>query len=232
MFTYKFDKQTGEYLYAEKAMLDPLETVRYVPMRKPDHDEDGNELPVYDDRMERLEEAIKKVYLLPADSTFDIPPYAKDGYVAKWDGTKWELVEDHRQKQGVGGTPYWMPGDDWRTPARYMTTIGKLPEGAMLVKPEKPAEVVAEEELAAAKAKRAAAVEAITVEIDGMIFDGDEKAQERMARAVLMAESPEEQIEWVLHDNTVALVTADQLKRACRAAGKTQGALWTVPYEA
>ena len=87
-------------------------------------------------------------------------------------------------------------------------------------------------ELARAKAERAVAVAAIKVEVDGLTFDGDEKAQERMARAVLMAESPEEQTEWVLADNTVALVTADQLKRACRAAGKAQTALWTLPYEA
>lgn len=91
---------------------------------------------------------------------------------------------------------------------------------------------LAEQELAKAKAERAEAVAALTVEVDGMVFDGDEKAQERMARAVLMAESPEEQTEWVLADNTVAIVTADQLKRACRAAGQAQTALWTVPYEA
>ena len=89
-----------------------------------------------------------------------------------------------------------------------------------------------EELLEQAKAERAAAVAALTVEVDGMVFDGDEKAQERMARAVLMAESPEETIEWVLADNTVAVVTADQLRRACRAAGKAMGALWTKPYEA
>ncbi|MBR5184887.1 MAG: DUF4376 domain-containing protein [Akkermansia sp.] len=98
--------------------------------------------------------------------------------------------------------------------------------------PEPTAEELAAQALEQAKAERAAAVAAITVTVDGMVFDGDEKAQERMARAVLMAESPEEQTEWVLHDNTVALVTADQLKRACRAAGKAQTALWTVPYEA
>ena len=93
-----------------------------------------------------------------------------------------------------------------------------------------------EEELAAlalerAKAIRAAAVASITVEVDGMTFDGDEKAQERMARAVLLAESPEESIEWVLANNTVAMVTAEQLRRACRAAGKAMGELWVKPYQ-
>lgn len=98
--------------------------------------------------------------------------------------------------------------------------------------PEKPQEIIDAEALAKAKAKRAAAVAAITVEVDGMVFDGDEDAQTRMARAVTMAESMDEQTEWVLHDNTVAIVTAAQLKQACRLAGKAQTALWTVPYAA
>lgn len=92
-------------------------------------------------------------------------------------------------------------------------------------------EELAEQELAEAKAERAEAVAALTVEVDGMVFDGDEKAQERMARAVTLADSWDERTEWVLHDNTVATVTADQLRRACRAAGKAQTALWTVPYQ-
>lgn len=98
--------------------------------------------------------------------------------------------------------------------------------------PEPTAEELAAAELAKAKSERAAAVEAITVEVDGMVFDGDEKAQERMTRAVTMADSMDEQTEWVLHDNTVAIVTADQLRRACKLAGKAQTELWTVPYEA
>lgn len=211
MQTYRFDPKTKEYLYAEEAFLDPLETQTQG----------------------------KPVYLLPADSTFTRPLEPEEGHAAVWNGEAWEYIEDHRQKRDRNGehptgqgTLYWMPGDDWQTPARYMMELGKLPEGAMLKAPEKPAEVVAEEELAKAKGERAAAVASITVNVDGMVFDGDEVAQERMARAVLMAESPEEQIEWVLADNTVEFVTAAQLRRACRAAGKTQGALWTKPYEA
>lgn len=98
--------------------------------------------------------------------------------------------------------------------------------------PEPTEEELAELALEQAKAERAAAVASITVEVDGMLFDGDEQAQERMARAVLMAESPEETIEWVLADSTVAIVTAAQLRRACRAAGKAMGELWVKPYEA
>lgn len=100
-----------------------------------------------------------------------------------------------------------------------------------VVMPEADPVPSAEELLEQAKAERAAAVAALTVEVDGMVFDGDEKAQERMARAVLLAESPEETIEWVLADHSVAEVCAEQLRRACRAAGKAQGALWVMPYK-
>lgn len=97
--------------------------------------------------------------------------------------------------------------------------------------PVKPQELIEQEALAEAKAERAAAVAAITVTVDDMVFDGDEKAQERMSRAVVLADSMDETTEWVLHDNTVAIVTADQLRRACKLAGKAQTELWTVPYE-
>ena len=98
--------------------------------------------------------------------------------------------------------------------------------------PEPTEEELAAQALEHAKAERAAAVASITVEVDGMVFDGDEKAQERMARAVSMADSLDEETEWVLADSTVAIVTAAQLRRACRAAGKAQTALWVKPYQA
>lgn len=209
MQTYRFDPKTKEYLYSEDAFLDPLET----------------------------KAAGKSIHLLPADSTFTEPLPAKDGYAVCWNGEVWEYIEDHRQKRDRNGehptgqgTQYWIPGDTWQTPARYMMELGKLPEGAVLKAPEKPTDVVAEEELTKAKSERAAAVAAITVTVDGMVFNGDEKAQERMARAVLMADSPEEITEWVLYDNTVAIVTAEQLRKACKLAGKSQTTLWIKPY--
>lgn len=209
MKTYKFDPNTKEYLFAEEAFLDPLESQAQG----------------------------KPIYLLPADSTFAEPLTAKEGYAVCWNGTAWEYIEDRRQtldKGGVpvegSGTPFWMSGDTWQTPARYMKELGKLPEGAMLERPEKPQDVLEAEALEQAKDERARAVAALAVEVDGMVFDGDEKAQERMARAVTLADSPDEQTEWVLHDNVVAIVTADQLRRACKLAGKAQTALWVVPY--
>lgn len=76
------------------------------------------------------------------------PPPASipEGHVARWTGSEWELVEDHRQhldSKGTkqGGTPYWLPseGDGWQSSARYMEDLGPLPAGAVTVRPEKPA---------------------------------------------------------------------------------------------
>lgn len=105
----------------------------------------------------------------------------------------------------------------------------------IVVVPEPTAEELAAAALAQAKAERAEAVAAITVEVDGMTFDGDEKAQERMARTVTAATatgaSMDDTTVWVLHDNTVAQVTVRQLATALRMAGEAQTALWTVPYQ-
>ena len=85
------------------------------------------------------------------------------------------------------------------------------------------------------KALRAEAVSKITVTVDGMVFDGDEKAQDRMARAITMFQANnlpvDYQTDWVLADNTIAKVTVTQLSQALLLAGQAQTALWTVPYQ-
>lgn len=102
--------------------------------------------------------------------------------------------------------------------------------------PAKPKDVAEAEALAQAKAERAAAVSSITVTVDGMVFDGDEVAQERMARTVTAATatgaSMDDTTTWVLHGSIVAKVTIRQLATALRLAGEEQTRLWTIPYEA
>lgn len=73
------------------------------------------------------------------------PETIPEGHVARWTGTAWETVEDHRQhldSKGTktGGTPFWLPaeGDDWQSQPRYMEMPGPLPAGAITERPDKP----------------------------------------------------------------------------------------------
>lgn len=75
------------------------------------------------------------------------------------------------------------------------------------------------------KQARQAQVDAITVEVQGMVFQGDEISQTRMARAIT-ALQPEETILWVLADNTAVQATREQLIEALRLAGQAQAAIW------
>ena len=95
--------------------------------------------------------------------------------------------------------------------------------------PVKTQEMIESEALTQAKIERAEAVSKIAVEVDGMIFDGDETSQQRVARSFIALEDGET-MPWVLYDNTVVEVTKDQLKKVLRLAGQKQSELWTVPY--
>lgn len=93
------------------------------------------------------------------------PETIPEGHVARWTGSEWELVEDHRQhldSKGTkqGGTPYWLPaeGDDWQSQPRYTEELGPLPEGAVTVRPEKPLAIVKEEKASEIRAACDAAI--------------------------------------------------------------------------
>ncbi len=76
------------------------------------------------------------------------------------------------------------------------------------------------------KIDREIAVNNITVEVDGMEFDGDEVAQGRMTRAVAILDDLET-TPWKLADNTLAMPSKEQLKTALRLAGLAQTQIWT-----
>lgn len=96
--------------------------------------------------------------------------------------------------------------------------------------PQKPQELIDQENLIAAKLERAEYVSKIVVEVDGMQFDGDETSQDRMVRAAY-ALNDGETVQWVLADNAIAQVTKEQLRQALRLAGEAQTAIWANPYQ-
>ena len=90
-------------------------------------------------------------------------------------------------------------------------------------------EEVAMKQLLTAKAEREDFVKRIVVEVDGMMFDGDEVSQDRMARSIIALDLGEK-VQWVLADNTIKMVTRAQLREALRKAGSAQTAIWSDPY--
>ena len=99
--------------------------------------------------------------------------------------------------------------------------------------PEMPPEVAAAKALEEAKEERAEEVGSIKVTVDGMTFDGDEVAQQRLARAIMVAEiTGMNETQWVMADNTVHTITVAQAKEALSKAMLQMGELWTVPYQA
>ncbi|OHU85538.1 MULTISPECIES: DUF4376 domain-containing protein [Pseudoalteromonas] len=75
------------------------------------------------------------------------------------------------------------------------------------------------------KTQRAENVAAITVEVDKMLFDGDELSQSRMTRAIILMSDTDTQL-WVLANNEVVEVTREQLKQACVLSAQKQSELW------
>ncbi|MDH1503551.1 DUF4376 domain-containing protein [Aeromonas caviae] len=76
------------------------------------------------------------------------------------------------------------------------------------------------------KAERQQRVDAITVEVDGFIFDGDEVSQNRMADMIAGADDLADTTEWTLADNRVVVVTIRQLKQALRLSTASRAAIW------
>ncbi len=100
-------------------------------------------------------------------ATVQQPPQTGEKQAARWTGEGWEVVEDHRQTRDKGGvivegsgTPYWLPGDTWRTQARYVTELGPLPEGALLEAPVQSEEEAMEMTSASVRARRDASLAA------------------------------------------------------------------------
>jgi len=68
--------------------------------------------------------------------------------------------------------------------------------------------------------------ELITVTVGTKVLDGNETAQERMARAYLILGDTGSTPDWKAHDNTFVTMTGLEFKEALLLAGQAQSALW------
>lgn len=141
------------------------------------------------------------------------------------DGVTYPNLRDPALRDKLGVVE--VPDPVWPEPAdEYYVTENE--DGSLNITPKSP-EQIAEVRLSKAKAQRAAAVDAITVTVDGLEFDGNETAQGRMARAAL-AMTDTDTLPWVLANNAVANVTKAQLLQALRLAGAAMAQIWVSVY--
>lgn len=110
MIFYTYDEKTKEYTGTQNGFIDPLETKKQG----------------------------KNVYLVPANATDKKPLDVKENQAVIFNGSKWEIVADYRNKTYYIGTEKY-----------EMKELGDLPKGATFepVEPEKTLEELKEKKL-------------------------------------------------------------------------------------
>ena len=109
---------------------------------------------------------------------------------------QFEAIDVRKTFDRDGNFGYWPQEGLIEMPGEQPGPAYRAQSGQWVLDENKAAEVAMTE----AKTDRAEAVSRITVEVDGMVFDGDEKAQDRMARAITMFQAsnlpPDTTTEW------------------------------------
>jgi len=123
------------------------------------------------------------------------------------------LVDGSMSVPNDTGNRHYQEVQDW-------IALGNTPD------PEFTQAELAQQALVQAKETKINQVANITVTTtSGKTFDGDEIAQDRMARAVSFSQ-PLDTTQWVLADNTVATVTREELVEAGLLAGQAMTTIW------
>ena len=98
-------------------------------------------------------------FLMPANSTQTPPPEIREGHARIWTGSAWTYTEDHR------GETIWQDRESGRT----VNTLGPIPEGWSITRPEEPLTKEKLSELIYAE-KCKIAYGGITLEKDGTAY--------------------------------------------------------------
>lgn len=141
--------------------------------------------------------------------------------------SKLETAEQ-RAAAGVIEIAAPVPPADYSDDLYYRTEPQEAP---YIIYTRKSDEQIAAVVLRKAKQDRETAVGNIIVTTaSGKAFDGDEKAQERITRAIVILPDDTYTTTWILADNTVATVTRVELREALQLAAAEQARLWVIPY--
>lgn len=191
-----------------------MKTYHYDPTTK----EYTHSEPAILDPLETKQQG-REIYLLPANATF-IKPIPADGYATVYNGTAWEHIEDNRGKR------YWLAEDEYGTPARTMSHLGALPNGATLTAPPKPFARTKEEALTAAKETFAARRDRVRY-VDGYGYDcASDDITNFMAAYTPLLVAGTGSVQYKVHlpsgDKTIVTLTADTMTRVYTAVRTSQ----------
>ena len=137
--------------------------------------------------------------------------------------TKAGVIAIEEDAQPVDYDPsFYDRREDWEATKRPYIIYAKKPE-----------EQIKAVMLSRAKAQRQATVDLLKVTTaSGKVFDGDEVSQDRIEKAIRVAElTGMTECEWVLANNVPTVVTLDELKEALVKAFQAMGAVWSEPYK-
>ncbi len=119
--------------------------------------------------------------------------------------------------------------DNWQ-PESYYNEEGELVETLLVdtvapIEPTQPIDISDTYSRTLFKADRTTKVANLTVEEDGLVFDGDEDSQNRIVRAITVLVG-EEEMPWTLANNEVVMVNQTTLRKVLVKAGYAQSAIW------
>lgn len=178
--------------------------------------------------LEELE--INEAYGTNLPFTTTVKPLAKkDGFAICFNGTKWEYIEDNRN------TVVYNKETKQESRIDY---LGKIKEDVTTSNPEQfdkwnyetnnwveDVNLKKQYEYNQWKAERQSKVDNIEVELNGVVYQGDETSQTRVARAVAVMEDIDT-VMWVAKDNSVNELSKEDLKYILREAGIKQTLIW------
>ena len=192
MIFYTYDEKTKEFTGTQNAFIDPLESKKRG----------------------------KNVYLLPRNATYEKPLETKENQAVIFNGSKWEIIADYRNKTYYIGTEQ-----------HVMKELGDLPEGATF-KPVEPKKTL--EEL---KSDKLSELTSITSKFDnqlvntdmiiksslGFSINADLRSQNNLRGLIAVGVEP---VNFVTADNSVQSLTLEQLNTLLNECAQNSQSLY------